>query len=888
MPPLLCPSLVGRKAELDAIAALVREPGGTAFVVGEPGMGKTRLMRETARTAGIQVLDGRAVPAGRVTPYRPLAEAVVAACRQHGPPQEAELVPYRAALGRLLPEWKQPGQAPEAGLVLGEGVLRLLGALGAGSRMLLCIDDLHWADPDTVEVLEYLVDHAGEAGLCVVATARPEPGPGWDLIRDLSARRAATVLDLAPLAGADVAEMARACLATDALPPGLEGLLTRAEGVPFLIEELLSAASATGRLTSTAGDWRLDPGAAGVLPATFADGVARRVATLSPADRDVPGAAALLGRQVDVALLAGLLGRPAVEMLAVLDACVEAQVLVRDVAGYRFRHALSRDAARASLSSTQVIAMASRARGLVEAVHPGLPGEWCLLAAELAGEAGEHADAVGLLCRAARRALDTGALTTAGQLLDRAGVQGPEAAELRVEVAARRGDMDAATAAGALLLADGADPERRVRVRLLLAEGAAAAGRWAESLDHLDQADATDARAGALRAHVLLGCARHAEAEAAARTSLAAADDAGDAKAACQALEVLGRILRERDTDAAERTFLGQLARADEHGLTLWRMRATHELGGLDLRRANDTDRLRSVAEESERAGALTMAATALLQVAMSHWISLDIGQGIESARRCQDAARRAGHDQVLTEALMLEATAHGLAGSWAAAERTFATLLGSASDDPEVAAAVDVAHGQAALMGEDRAGALAGFDAGVSRVRGRAIVYVRPYWHLWALLRTVQDDRGDEARAEVRRLEQSPITIAAAMLHYGDAIAAGRRGDHRAATRAFTTGRAHVDGAGFAARRHLAERLVAECSLADGWGDPVAWLTAAARYFHDAGHGRLERACRRLLRQAGAPVPRREHGHRGSPHTWPHSGSPIGKWRSSRWSPTG
>lgn len=99
--------------------------------------------------------------------------------------------------------------------------------------------------------------------------------------------------------------------------------------------------------------------------------------------------------------------------------------------------------------STQVIAMASRARGLVEAVHPGLPGEWCLLAAELAGAAGEHADAVGLLCGAARRALDAGALTTAGQLLDRAGVHRPEAAELRVEVAARRGDMDAATAAGA-------------------------------------------------------------------------------------------------------------------------------------------------------------------------------------------------------------------------------------------------------------------------------------------------------------------------------------------------------------------------------------------------------------------------------------------------------
>lgn len=144
--------------------------------------------------------------------------------------------------------------------------------------------------------------------------------------------------------------------------------------------------------------------------------------------------------------------------------------------------------------------------------------------------------------------------------------------------------------------------------------------------------------------------------------------------------------------------------------------------------------------------------------------------------------------------------------------------------------------------------------------------MYVRPHWHLWALLRTVQDDGGDAARSEVRGLGKSPITISAAMLLYADAVAAGRAGDATGAACAFAAARSELDGPGFAARRHLAERLVAECAMADGWGDPAAWLTDASRYFHDAGYDRVERACRRLLRDAGAPVPRREHGHRSVP----------------------
>jgi hypothetical protein len=108
-------------------------------------------MRELARVAhdrGVLALSGRAVAAQHGTPYRLLAEALVAACRRSGPPESAELVPYRPALGRLIPEWHRSQLAPsaESTVVLGEAVLRMLRVLGRGAGVLLTIEDVHWAD----------------------------------------------------------------------------------------------------------------------------------------------------------------------------------------------------------------------------------------------------------------------------------------------------------------------------------------------------------------------------------------------------------------------------------------------------------------------------------------------------------------------------------------------------------------------------------------------------------------------------------------------------------------------------------------------------------------------------------------------------------------------
>jgi len=161
--------------------------------------------------------------------------------------------------------------------VLGEGVLRMLGVLGRGARVLLVIEDLQWADPESLTVLEYLVDHAGDGLLDCVATARLEPSPGLNLARDLQARRTATVLQVRPLSDSAVAAMALECLGSSTLPAGVDEVLVRADGLPFLVEELLSAAVEANGLVRRRDEWIVRSIATTVVPQSLADTVAQRI-----------------------------------------------------------------------------------------------------------------------------------------------------------------------------------------------------------------------------------------------------------------------------------------------------------------------------------------------------------------------------------------------------------------------------------------------------------------------------------------------------------------------------------------------------------------------------------------------------------------------------------
>ena len=224
------------------------------FVSGEAGVGKSRLVGEivtAARESGVQVLFGRGVQADVPVPFRPFSEALLSHFRNQGLPDLPGLSPFRPALGRLLPEWRTPGETThEPPVVLAEGVVRLLTAVAGESAVLLVLEDLHWADQETLAVLEYLVDALRTQPVLCVATVRSEEASAaLRLLQGLMAARTATVLELDALATDDLGRMTAACLGSDDVPSGVvEYVRTWSDGLPFMVEEVLAGAVGAGAL----------------------------------------------------------------------------------------------------------------------------------------------------------------------------------------------------------------------------------------------------------------------------------------------------------------------------------------------------------------------------------------------------------------------------------------------------------------------------------------------------------------------------------------------------------------------------------------------------------------------------------------------------------------
>lgn len=358
MKRFLCPDLIGRDNELGELAGALdaagsRSEGSTVFIVGEAGVGKSRLAQEAiaeARRRGFSVLHGRAVHAHDVVAFRPLAEALFSHFRDGGPPELEELDPFRPTLGRLVPEWRRPGAAPpdESIVVLAEALLRLLRVVGRRRGCLLFLDDLHWADPDTLSIVEYLSQNVAAEPIVCVGGLRPEDGgAASQLVHVLVAQRAASTIELANLDPGDVLAMARSCLAVDELPGALGDLVAdHADGLPFLVEELLAGAADSGVLIEDGDGWAADGPVRPDLPLTLIDSVDARLARLGD-HAAVIVAASVIGRSFDWRLLPALTGRDELSVLAALRAGVEAQLLVAEpsvASVFRFRHALTRNA----------------------------------------------------------------------------------------------------------------------------------------------------------------------------------------------------------------------------------------------------------------------------------------------------------------------------------------------------------------------------------------------------------------------------------------------------------------------------------------------------------------------------------------------------------------
>ena len=615
-----------------ALASAEAGRGGAVFLTGEAGIGKSRLVRETVRVAaecGLTVLVGRAVAGGVPTPFRPFAEALTSAARGGRLPASAELDPFRPVLGRLVPEWRPPQGTPgeESLVFLGEAVLRLLRVLSPQVGCVLVLEDLHWADRETLALLEYLADNVAAERVLCVATLRDEGGDAAALASALAARGSAAALPLGRLDPAAMAAMARACLDAADLPDTVQAVVAeRAEGIPFLVEEVLAGLVGEGALTERDGRWPAANLIAPGVPATFADAVRRRLDTVRADSRHVIGAAAVLGRRFDWALLSPVTGLAGPDVVAALRDGVGLQLIVAERESFRFRHALTHEAVLAGLLPPERSLLAGRALAAVEAAHPGLPGAWCTLAADLAGRAGDADRAGALLLEAGWRDLAVGALASAEHTLTRARAAIDPALrtsvdEALIEVFAMSGQVDRAMETGRMLLARLGPPSpRAANLHLGIARAAIAGAQWAQAAASTEVArespGAQAAQIDACAAQVAAGQGRLAEADRLARAALRAAEDGGLPEVACEALEVIGRVARQRDLEAAERAFARAADLAGAHGLQLWRLRALHELGTIDQLRTESVDRLEQARELAVAQGAVALTATLDLQIA--------------------------------------------------------------------------------------------------------------------------------------------------------------------------------------------------------------------------------------------------------------------------------
>ena len=907
---MLCPVLVGRDEEsrhLRAALAGARSGcGGTVLLTGEAGIGKSRLVRETAHAAreqGVAILAGRAVAGDVPTPFRPFAEAMASAWRGGRLPEGRELEPFRPALGRLIPQWRQ--EAADGSLVfLGEAVLQLLRVLSPDGGCMLVLEDLHWADWETLALLEYLADNvAAERVLCVGTLREEEGGVAAELARGLEARGSAAVLPLRRLDQAAVAAMALACTGagTAGLPDTVQSLVAeRADGIPFLVEELLASLIGDGTLAERDGRWHavgLDgavlgaaglggavlggagPGGAGFagarIPATFGDAVQRRLEGLDADARRVICAAAVLGRRFDWALLGQVTGLPDAAVVAALRRGVGVQLVVASQDSFRFRHALTHEAVLAGLLPPERAELAGQALAAVEAVHPGLPGPWCVLAAELAEGAGDTARAGALLLEAGRRDLALGALASAEHTLTRARtligaddpVLGTPADEALIEVFGLSGQVDRAIETGRMLLArlgPGASPDRAGSLHRGIARAAIAGARWAEAASSVALArvspGADPAEVDACAAQVMIGQGNLAEADQLARSALAAAEREGRPEVACEALEVIGRVARQRDLDAAERAFAQAEAVASAHGLRLWRLRALHELGTIDQLRTESTDRLEQARELAVAQGALALTATLDLQIAAGLNKQFRADEAMAAAQRCEQASRRF-RLATLPMALIFQATAHAIRSERRDMEARIAEATSLAPQDPDVLGCV-WGHCRAtfSLLAGDLGQAHEQMTTGAGLLLSSPATIAPPFLGLWPLLGAVLDRDADDAAARVRAAHATRHLVVGSLLGYADAVTAGQQGRPGKAEAAFAAADAQM-GPLVAWYRHYARRLVAQAALAGGWGDPVGWLREAAGYFAARGDDRVAAACRAQLRQAGAPVPRRHAG---------------------------
>jgi len=349
---------VGRTAELGRLEAAFADARGgqllTLCVGGEAGVGKTRLITrfaEQVQGSGGQVLLGSCVELGETAlPYAPLAQALRGLGRGLEPAALDELAgPGQPLLARLLPELSQGEEPASADVAVGswgqarlfEALLALLERLAGRSPTVLVIEDLHWADRSTLDLLAFLVRNL-QAGLLLVLTYRSDElhrrHPLRPFLAELDRSGRTDRLEVSRFHRAEVADLLAGILGTQPDDDLVERIWRRSEGNAFFAEELLAV--------THQGD-----GNGRSLPPSLHNVLLSRVQVLPDEAQATLRLVAAAGGRVEHELLAAVSELPEADLLVALRAGVAHQVLVPDPATetYALRHALTQEALYAEL-----------------------------------------------------------------------------------------------------------------------------------------------------------------------------------------------------------------------------------------------------------------------------------------------------------------------------------------------------------------------------------------------------------------------------------------------------------------------------------------------------------------------------------------------------------
>jgi DNA-binding SARP family transcriptional activator/tetratricopeptide (TPR) repeat protein len=374
--------LVGRETELEQLRTLleasVEGRGHLVVITGEAGIGKTRLLSALATEAvkrQCRVLIGRCHESDSILPFGPWVEA----CRSSGLSTDDEVLcrltpDRRAELSRLLPEVNAPGlpRPGDSDLRLFEGVTQLMEEAASREPVLLMLEDLHWADEMSLRLLAFVSRRVQPWPALVVATARVEDLADAAIARhtigEVCRARQAVRLELSPLSVADTHRLVQALARDRESTANLEERVWAvSEGNPFVVVETTRAIQ----------DGSCSLGPRSPLPQQVRELIARRLERLSHCARTLAEVAAVIGREVDFALLHKASGLDEHDTAEGVEELVRRNVLREVGERFGFSHERIRAVVHDQLLPPQCKLRHRRVAEALETLHVGNPEQFC-------------------------------------------------------------------------------------------------------------------------------------------------------------------------------------------------------------------------------------------------------------------------------------------------------------------------------------------------------------------------------------------------------------------------------------------------------------------------------------------------------------------------------